>query len=272
MDCLVKEQEKEYQTGWKIKTGNVLDSCNQRPTQQCMKSVIAKHLGVARIHQQNGLVDETNVTLFAKVVLYRNMGFNESGEYKKTSIASGVGRGSMHVLHVFEFEVEPLRDHTFEVEPQENVDQGAGLQEVQTQDLMDYQLARDRDQHLACELFRHREDSNEAAFAVDAVEKNYAHEKCSDDSDGYYWEYTPDKAKGNVLGMEIIRDQSGNTMRVSQSRFYHEKLVQTLLEGHSILSLEGSLSGDYDAEKNDRRQVFVDFDYAMGRSITVMGR
>ncbi|GJX45869.1 hypothetical protein Tco_0262545 [Tanacetum coccineum] len=29
-DCLVKEQEKEYQTGWKIKTGNVLDSCNQR--------------------------------------------------------------------------------------------------------------------------------------------------------------------------------------------------------------------------------------------------
>ncbi|GJU52008.1 hypothetical protein Tco_1221563 [Tanacetum coccineum] len=40
MDCLVKEQEKEYQTGWKIKTG---------------------------IQQQNGLVNETNVTLFAKV-------------------------------------------------------------------------------------------------------------------------------------------------------------------------------------------------------------
>ncbi|GJT16673.1 hypothetical protein Tco_1175719 [Tanacetum coccineum] len=39
-DCLVKEQEKEYQTGWKIKTG---------------------------IQQQNGLVDVTNVTLFAKL-------------------------------------------------------------------------------------------------------------------------------------------------------------------------------------------------------------
>ncbi|GJT68407.1 hypothetical protein Tco_1019887 [Tanacetum coccineum] len=52
--------------------------------------------------------------------------------------------GSLEVLHGFEFEVEPLGDHTFEVEPQENVDQGAGLQEVQTQDLMDYQLARDR--------------------------------------------------------------------------------------------------------------------------------
>ncbi|GKG32834.1 hypothetical protein Tco_0430344, partial [Tanacetum coccineum] len=39
-DCLVKEQEKEYQTRWKIKTG---------------------------IQQQNGLSEETNVTLFAKV-------------------------------------------------------------------------------------------------------------------------------------------------------------------------------------------------------------
>nr|GEW78893.1 zinc finger, CCHC-type [Tanacetum cinerariifolium] len=180
-------------------------------------------------------------------------------------------------------------------------------------------LARDREQHLACELFGYREDSNEAPFVVAAMEKIYAHEsltfnntvacevismwkaglkddmddrsdvyvlsngyrKCSDDSDGYYWGYTP--AKGNVLGMEIVRDQSGYTIRVSQSRFYNEKLVQTLLEGHSILSLEGSLSGDCDVEKNDVGmldkfdrglqtdiKVFVDFDYAMGRSITVM--
>ncbi|GKC36799.1 hypothetical protein Tco_1049183 [Tanacetum coccineum] len=42
-------------------------------------------------------------------------------------------------------------------------------------------------------------------------------------------------AKGNVLGLEIIRDQSGNTLRVSQSRIYNEKLVQTLLKGHSTL-------------------------------------
>ncbi|GKA44668.1 hypothetical protein Tco_0737464, partial [Tanacetum coccineum] len=253
MDCLVKEQEKEYQTGWKIKTGNVLDSCNQRSTQQCMKSGVAKHLGVAGIQQQNRLVDETNMTLFAKVVLYRNMNFNKSGEYKKTFIGSGVGTGSMQVLHEFEFK-----------------------------------LARDRNQHLACELFGYREHSNEADFAVATVEKIYAHEsltfnntiaceviskwkaglkddmdarsdvyvlsngcrKCSDDSDSYYWEYTPDKAKGNVLGVEIIRDQSDNTLRVSQSRFYNEKLIQTLLEGHSILSLEGSLSGDCDVEKN----------------------
>nr|GFC06058.1 zinc finger, CCHC-type [Tanacetum cinerariifolium] len=93
-----------------------------------------------------------------------------------------------------------------------------------------------------------------------------------------------DKAKGNVLGMEVVKNQSGYTLRVSQSRFYNRKLVQTLLEGHFILSLKGSLSRDCDVEKNDVGmldgfdrglqtyvQVFVDFDYAMGRSITVMG-
>nr|GEW63788.1 zinc finger, CCHC-type [Tanacetum cinerariifolium] len=197
------------------------------------------------------------------------------------------------VLHEFEFEVEPLGDHTFEVEPQENVDQGAGLQEVQTQDLMDYHLARDRDQHLACELFGYREDSNEAAFGVAAVEKIYAHESLTfnntvacevifkwkaglkDDMDARSYLYVLsngydmgfscgckakiwatngllDKAKGNVLGMKIVRDQSGYTLRVSQSRFYNEKLVHTLLEGHFILSLEGSLSGDCDVKKNGK--------------------
>ncbi|GKF28166.1 hypothetical protein Tco_0094508, partial [Tanacetum coccineum] len=119
-----RKQLGEYQTGWKIKK-NVLDSRNQRSTQQCMKSGVAKHLGVTGLQQQNGLVNKTNVTLFAKqgmlepvkvkciflgyrkgivgkklwrlddvtskVVLYRNMGFNESGEYKETFIGSGVG-------------------------------------------------------------------------------------------------------------------------------------------------------------------------------------
>nr|GEZ65147.1 zinc finger, CCHC-type [Tanacetum cinerariifolium] len=99
-----------------------------RSKQQCMNSVVAKHLGVALIQQQNVSVDDINMTLFAKV------------------------------LHGFEYEMEPLWDHTFEVEPQENVDQGVGLQEVQTQDFMDYQLACDRDQHLACKLCGYRED------------------------------------------------------------------------------------------------------------------
>ncbi|GJX96990.1 hypothetical protein Tco_0352788 [Tanacetum coccineum] len=61
-----RKQLGEYQTGWKIKTGNVLDFCNLRSTQQCMKSGVAKHLGVAVIQQKNGLVKETNMTLLAK--------------------------------------------------------------------------------------------------------------------------------------------------------------------------------------------------------------
>ncbi|GJR01893.1 hypothetical protein Tco_0524877 [Tanacetum coccineum] len=272
-DCLVKKQEKEYQTGWKIKTGNVLDSCNQRSTQQCMKSVVA--LGVAGIQQQNVLVDETNVTLFAKVCCFliqsglskvfwaedttRNMGFNECGEYKKTFIGSGVGPGSMQVFQGVEFE-----------------------------DLIYYHPTRDREQHSAWELFSYKEDSNEAVVAVATVDKIYAHESLTFNNtvacevEILATKGLLDKVKGNVLGMEIVRDQSGNTLRVSQSRFYNGKLVQTLLEGHSILSLEGCLSGDCDVEKNgmldkfDRGlqtdiQVFVDFDYDMALSTTEAG-
>ncbi|GJT32940.1 hypothetical protein Tco_0923359 [Tanacetum coccineum] len=204
-DCLVKKQEKEYQTGWKIKTSNVLDSCNQRSTQQCMKS--------------------------------------ESGLSKVIS--------------------------KWKAELKEDMD-----------------------------------------IRPDVYVLNKDCRKSSDDSHDYYWEYAP--AKENVLGMEIIRDQSSNTLRVSQSRFYNGKLVQTLLEGHSILSLEGSLSRDCDVEKNgkwsciyavrsqeyqmvctrlditsedvgmlykfdhglqiDVQDFFVDFDYAIGRSITIMGK
>ncbi|GKG56986.1 hypothetical protein Tco_0582337, partial [Tanacetum coccineum] len=51
-------------------------------------------------------------------------------------------------------------------------------------------------------------------------------------------------------GLEIIKDQSGNTLRLSQSRIHNKKLVQTFLKGHSTLSLEDSLPGDYDVEKN----------------------
>ncbi|GJT70674.1 hypothetical protein Tco_1029960 [Tanacetum coccineum] len=100
------------------------------------------------------------------------------------------------------------------------------------------------------------------------------------------------------------------TGSLHQSRIHNEKLVQTLLKGHSILSLEGSLSGDCDVEKNgkwsciyavgsqeyqmvctrldiasadvgmldkfDRGlqtdvQVFVDFDYAMAAYMTLTG-
>nr|GEW63475.1 zinc finger, CCHC-type [Tanacetum cinerariifolium] len=349
--ALAQRRLKDKQTKEKTNTDCL------RSTQQCMKSRVAKHLGVAAIQQQNRFVDETNVTLFAKVrcfliqsglskvfwawdttrstylvnrsqsstigfkkpidmlgffgwlanikqgmlepvkfkciflgyhksivgnklwslddvtskvVLYRNMSFNESGEYMKTFISSGVGSGSMQMWHRFEFEMKPLGDHTFEVEPQENVDQGACLQEVQTQYLMDYQLARDRE-HLACELFGYRENSNEDAFAVAALDKIYTHELLNFNNTVFYEEISKWNARLKddmdarsdvyVLSNDCRKssndshdcyweDQSGNTLKVSQSRFYNEKLVQTLLEGHSMLSLEGSLSGDCDVEKN----------------------
>nr|GFB66045.1 zinc finger, CCHC-type [Tanacetum cinerariifolium] len=116
--------------------------------------------------------------------------------------------------------------------------------------------------------------------------------KCSDNSNGYYWGYTPVAGNAVTIAMAIT-----------------EGIHQTLLEGHSILSLEGSLSGDCDVEKNGKWSciyavgsqeyhmvctrldiasvdvgmldkfnrglqmdvhVFVDFDYAIERSITVM--
>nr|GEW28182.1 retrovirus-related Pol polyprotein from transposon TNT 1-94 [Tanacetum cinerariifolium] len=102
----------EYQTGWKIKTDNVT----------------------------------------SKVVLYKNMGFNESEKYKKTFIGSDVGTGSVHVLQGVEFEVKPQEDHTSEVEPHGNIDHVVGSQEVQAQDLIYYHPVRDREQHSSWEL------------------------------------------------------------------------------------------------------------------------
>nr|GFA22875.1 hypothetical protein [Tanacetum cinerariifolium] len=148
----------------------------------------------------------------SKVVLYRNMGFNESEEYKKTFIGSGVGTGSVHVLQGVKFE-----------------------------DLIYYHPTRDREQYSAWELFSYRED-----YEVAAVEKIYAHElltfndtvaydviskwkaRLKEDMDAEIWvtKGLLDKAKENVLGMKIIKDQS--------------------------VSLEGSLSVDCDVEKNGK--------------------
>nr|GEV51958.1 hypothetical protein [Tanacetum cinerariifolium]GEV56897.1 hypothetical protein [Tanacetum cinerariifolium] len=306
-NCLVKEQEKEYQTG---------------------------------THQQNGLVNETNVTLFAKVRCFLiqsglskvfwakdttrstylvNMSPSSAIRFKKlidmlgffgwlASIKQGIlepvkfkciflgyhkirAANKLWRLDDVTSKVvlyTNIGGHTFEVEPQDNIDQRAGLQEVQTQNLIDYQLAPDRKQHLACELFGYREDNNEDAFEVAAVEKIYAHESlifnnivvC--EAEICATKGLLVKAKGNILNLKIIRDQSGNTLRVSQSRIHNGKLVQTLLKGQSTLSLEDSLSMDssagvdmldgFDRGLQTNVQVCVDFDYAIGISITVMSR
>ncbi|GJY02077.1 hypothetical protein Tco_0360229 [Tanacetum coccineum] len=166
------------------------------------------------------------------------------------------GTGSVHVLQGVKFEVAPQEDHSFKVEPHRNVDHVAGLQEVAfavtTVDKIYEHDSLNFSNTVACKVISKwrtgLKDDMDARSDVYVLSNGCR--KCSDDNDSYYWEYTP--AKGNVLGMEIVRDQSGNTLRVSQSRFYNGKLVQTLLEGHSILSLEGSLSGDCDVEKNGK--------------------
>nr|GEY04476.1 probable xyloglucan endotransglucosylase/hydrolase protein 23 [Tanacetum cinerariifolium]GEY31563.1 probable xyloglucan endotransglucosylase/hydrolase protein 23 [Tanacetum cinerariifolium] len=268
-------QKKEYQTGWKIKTGNVLDSCNQRSTQQCMKSAVAKHLSVAGIQQQNGLVDETNVTLFAKrldlmpIDMSRffgwlasiKQGMLEPIKVKCTFLRYRKGTGLVQVLQGVEFEVEPQEDHTFEVEPHGNFDHVvAAVENIYAHESLTFNNT------FACKVISKwkvgLKDDMDAQSDVYVLSNGCW--KCSDDSNGYYREYTP--AKGNVLGIEIVKDQSGNTLRVSPSRFYNMKLVQTLLEGHFILSLEGSLSGGSDVEKNvaSLANFYDDFDITWG--------
>nr|GEW22448.1 zinc finger, CCHC-type [Tanacetum cinerariifolium] len=98
---------------------------------------------------------------------------------------------------------------------------------------------------------RYREDGNEAPFAVDKVEKIYAYESLTF-IDTIACEVISKWKAGLQEDMDVRSDvdQSGNTLRVSQSRIYNEKLVQTLLKGHSTLSLDDSLLRDCDVEKN----------------------
>ncbi|GJT18956.1 hypothetical protein Tco_0877662, partial [Tanacetum coccineum] len=149
--------------------------------------------------------------------------------------------GSVQVLQRVEFKVEPQEDHTFEVEPHRNVDQA-----------------------------RLKDDMDARS---DVYVLNNSYKKCSYDIDCYYWEYTSGMFIHIFLyidDMVFLADARLRSWlpRVCWIRFYNGKLVQTLLEGHSILSLKGSLSGDCDVEKNDRRTGFVDSNYVMGRSIT----
>ncbi|GKB27344.1 zinc finger, CCHC-type containing protein, partial [Tanacetum coccineum] len=232
------------------------------------------------VQQQNGLVKETNMTLLAKVRCFLiksniskvswaedttmstylvnrspssaigfktpidmlgflgwldsiKQGMLEPVKVKCKFLRCSEGTGSVQVLQGVEFEMKPREDHAFEVEPLRNVSQEAGLQKV----ISKWKTGLNEDI-----------DSRSYVYVLRNCCK-----KSSDDNESYYWEYAPglmDKAKGNVLGMKIFRDRSGNTLRVSQSKVQNDKLVQTLLEGHSILSLKGSLSGACDVEKN----------------------
>ncbi|GJZ95788.1 hypothetical protein Tco_0668122 [Tanacetum coccineum] len=122
-----------------------------RSTQQCMKSRVRQTFGCYRVYTVMGTLHQRldyeaidMLRFFGLVASILSKGLLDpvkgqvhilgipqkysGGYYKKTFIGSGVGTGSMQVLHRFEFEVEPLGDHTFEVEPQVVMSyQGAGL-------------------------------------------------------------------------------------------------------------------------------------------------
>ncbi|GJX99681.1 hypothetical protein Tco_0356700 [Tanacetum coccineum] len=173
------------------------------------------------------------------------------------------GKGLVQVLQAVEFEMKPQEDHTFGWNlmgmsimyyREDNYEATFAVVVVEKIYAHDSLTFNDT---VACEAI----SKCNAGLKEDMDARSYVYvlsngcKKSSDDINDYYCEYVPgllDKTKRNILGTEIVRDQSGNTLRVSQSRFYNEKLVQTLLKGHSILSLEGSLSGDCDVEKNGK--------------------
>ncbi|GJR94830.1 hypothetical protein Tco_0267004 [Tanacetum coccineum] len=121
---------------------------------------------------QSGKIKMIQLGMLEPGIAFKNMVFNDSKEYKKIFIASGVCRGLVKVLQRLEFEVEPQEDHTFRVEPQGIVSQVTGSQKVQTHDLIYYHSIRDREQHTTRELFGYREDNNEAAIVAE-VEQEY---------------------------------------------------------------------------------------------------
>ncbi|GKA83083.1 zinc finger, CCHC-type containing protein [Tanacetum coccineum] len=146
-DYLVKEQEKEYQTGWKIKTGNVLDSCNQS---------MSKVLWAEDTTMSTYLVTTSPSSAIGFKMLIDMLGFfgwlasimqGMLELVKVKCIFMRYRTGSMQVLQRDEFEVELQDGHTFEVKPHGNVNHVVGSQKVQTQDLIYYHLARDREQH-----------------------------------------------------------------------------------------------------------------------------
>ncbi|GJS47804.1 hypothetical protein Tco_0597925 [Tanacetum coccineum] len=130
--------------------------------------------------------------------------------------------------------------------------------------------------------------------------------KSSDDSHDYYWEYAPGmfihlflyidgmvffcgckaeiwvtkglmvKAKGNVLGMEIVRDQSGDYDVEKNGKWSYIYAVgsqeyQVVCTRPDIASVGVDILDGFDRRLQINVQVFMDFDYAIRRSITLKG-
>ncbi|GKB63432.1 hypothetical protein Tco_0919618 [Tanacetum coccineum] len=222
--------------------------------QQCTKSGVAKYLGVAGIQQQNGLVKETNVTLLAQGffgwLASIKQGMLEPVKvkciflrYRKGIVGKKLWRyNSVQVLQGVEIEVELQEDHTFEVEPHGNVDHVA----------------------VACEVISKcntgLKDDMDARSDVYVLSNGC--KKCSDDSDVYYWEYTPGMFMHLFLYIDDMVFLADARLRSRLPRVCWIKQREMYL-GHSILSLEGSLSGDCDVKENGKWSCI----YAVGSQV-----
>ncbi|GJU58165.1 hypothetical protein Tco_1235931 [Tanacetum coccineum] len=285
MDCLRSTQQCLSQGSWAEDTTMSTYLVTRSPSSAIRFKTPIDMLGffgwLASIKQ--GMLEPVKVKCIFLGYRKRNMGFNESGEYKKTFIGSSVGTGSMQVLQGDEFEVEPHGSHTFEVKPHRNVDHVVGSLEVQTEDLIYYHPARDREQHSVWELFSIEKtviskckfglkDDMDARSDVYVISNGC--KKCSDDSDGYYWE---SKGKytwfGDHQGLEWVSHQrswkTNGKCHVKYAVGSQEyQMVCTRLD---IASADVGMLDKFDRGLQKDVQVFVDFNYAMGRSITRYG-
>nr|GFA43635.1 zinc finger, CCHC-type [Tanacetum cinerariifolium] len=205
-DCLVKEQEKEYQTWWKIKTGNVLYSCNQRSTYLVNMSP-SSAIGFKKPIDMLGVFGWlASIKQVEKIYAHESLTFHNTVACEVISKWKAVLKDDMN--------------------------------------------ARTDVYVLSCR-------------------------KCSDNNDGYYWEYTP--AKGNVLGLEIVKDQSGNYDVEKNGKWSYTFVVgsheyQVVCTRPNIASAGVDMLDGFDRGLQTNVHVFVDFDYNMRRSIIVMSR
>nr|GEW52569.1 hypothetical protein [Tanacetum cinerariifolium] len=115
-----------------------------------------------------------------KIVTSRNVVFNESVMYKDTlKNFDTCADKSVEELHV-KVELHRLNNHTPEedqTDQEDNDDEDARDQETdQTSNLIDYQLARDREPRTRTKPLRFRDESNMVAYVFVAVEEEDTHE------------------------------------------------------------------------------------------------
>ncbi|GJR62175.1 zinc finger, CCHC-type containing protein [Tanacetum coccineum] len=148
-----RKQLGEYQIGWKIKTGNRYSS-----RMGWLKGDELDTLGL-RHPPSSAIRFKTPIDMLEFFGWLASIKQGMLEPVKVKCIFLGYRKGI-------------VGNKALEVRVQYKVVQGV----LSFKDLIYYHLTRDREQHSTHELFSYREDSNEAAFAVAAVDKIYAHE------------------------------------------------------------------------------------------------